>query len=129
MNNTQTPKKVMPEDIDPDLVERINTDCNIIGRSIIALTLAWIANNPIQATYKDIAALEQNELSVLDRVSGNTLTPARAATCWQRIAFLKKEPKFPVVLLQRGYLGMTEDQIAEINERILAAYKLGKGLK
>lgn len=121
--------KVTADMIDDELVEKIWDEGATLTRNDIRKVLAWLANNPVPATWSDIERIEQAELSEEDRQMGNSLTPVRAATAWQRIAYLKKEEPLPEELKNMIRTMDTTIYAEKFKNCVIEAYKIGLSRK
>ena len=131
----------MPKDIDDELVRTIALSVDIdnlrgiIDWGLIRGTLAYLANNPIEPTVDQTKHLYGFDGQYDKGGFEHHRDPNMAAAMveFQKIAFLKKEEELPqevkALLFTAGEAFYEDEQKGNPNERIIAAYKLGKGLK
>ena len=131
----------MPKDIDDELVRTIALSVDIdnlrgiIDWGLIRGTLAYLANNPIEPTVDQTKHLYGFDGQYDKGGFEHHRDPNMAAAMveFQKIAFLKKEEELPqevkALLFTAGEAFYEDEQKGNPNERIIAAYKLRKGLK
>lgn len=132
MNN----KKVMPEDIDDELVRTIALSVDIdnlrgiIDWGLIRGTLAYLANNPIEPTVDQTKHLYGFDGQYDKGGFEHHRDPNMAAAMveFQKIAFLKKEEELPREV-QQMIDAFGEERYSDVAGCIRRAYKLGKECK